>query len=172
MIWNPRIWLRYLRSSDDNFSVVVAGQLYGSATPTPEKLEHWKTYYQIKTWVDLRMPKDWGGDETFFAAQCLSAKRLGIERISLPLDDFGVVSDEQIRVAMDLMGDPTKWPMLWACKGGRHRRSLMIGMFQLRAQGWTGERVYEDAKKVNGYYPDGHRIFDKRFRQLLGLEAT
>lgn len=160
------IWT-YLRTSGDNFHEVVPGRIYRSATPSPENLEKYRRKFGIKTWLDLRMPKDYR-DSSFLAAQCAIAKRLGIERISLPLDDFGVVSDEQIRVGLEILTDESRQPLLFGCKGNRHRASLLCAMYRMRVCGWTAEQAMEEAENC-GYYPNGHRTFDKRFRQLLGL---
>lgn len=170
-VLSPKAWWTYFRSRRPNFAVVVPGRMFGSATPTPENLAKWKTQYGLRAWIDLRMPKDYDGDASFFAAQCAAARELEIKRISFPLDDFGIISDEQVAVAISLMDDPKLWPTLWACRGGRHRRGIMVALFRTRIQGMAGERAYEEAEDVGGYYASGHRTFDKRFRQLLGLET-
>jgi protein tyrosine/serine phosphatase len=97
------------------------------------------------------------------------ARRLGIERVSLPLDDFGVVTDEQIRVGLEILTDETKQPILFGCRGARHRAGVLCAMYRMRVQGWSGEKALEEAKRC-GYYPNGHRTFDKRFRQLMGIK--
>lgn len=160
--------LTYLKSRYPNFHTVVPKRLYRSATPKPDDLEQWHEVYGIKTWLDLRMPKDYIDDPSFFAAQCAIARRLGIERISLPLDDFGVVTDEQVRVGLEILTDETKQPILFGCKGGRHRAGLLCAMYRERIEDWRPEIAMAEAKRC-GYYPNGHRTFDKRFRQLLGL---
>lgn len=160
--------LTYLKSRYPNFHTVVPKRLYRSATPKPDDLEQWHEVYGIKTWLDLRMPKDYIDDPSFFAAQCAMARRLGIERISLPLDDFGVVTDEQVRVGLEILTDETKFPILFGCRGARHRAGLLCAVYRMRVQGWSGEKALEEAKCC-GYYPNKHRTFDKRFRQLLGL---
>lgn len=161
------IWT-YLKSRRPNFHVVVAGQIYRAATPTPEDLEKYKTQYQIRTWLDLRMPKDYVGDLSFFAAQCAKAKELEINRTSLPLDDFGVVSDEQIRVALEILTDKTKFPILICCRGARHRTGLLVCLFRMRVQGWTAQAVLDEAKSC-GYYRHSHEKFDDRFMDLIGM---
>lgn len=160
-------WLwTYLKTKAPNFHVVVAGELYRAATPTPKDLEHYKTQYFIKTWLDLRMPKDY--DAEFLEAQTLVAKRLGINRISLPLDDFGVVSDEQIRVALEILTDKSKFPIVFGCVGARHRSGLLGCMFRMRVQGWHAEAAFKEAKSC-GYYRHRHEKFDDRFMDLIGM---
>ena len=51
------IWT-YLRTAGSNFHEVVPGRIYRSATPSPENLEKYRRKFGIKTWLDLRMPKD------------------------------------------------------------------------------------------------------------------
>ena len=160
------IWT-YLRTSGDNFHEVVPGRIYRSATPSPENLEKYRRKFGIKTWLDLRMPKDYR-DSSFLAAQCAIAKRLGIERISLPLDDFGVVSDEQIRVGLEILTDESRQPLLFGCKGNRHRAGLLCAVFRMRIMGWTAEDVLKEAIHC-GYYRHGHRAFDDRFMDLIGM---
>lgn len=163
------LWLlTYLKSRYPNFHTVVAGRLYRSATPKPADLEKWQREHAIKTWVDLRMPKDYINEPSFFAAQCATAKRLGIKRISLPLDDFGVVSDEQIRVGLELLSDATKSPTLVCCRGARHRAGLLCCLFRMKFQGWTAEAALAEAKAA-GYYRHGHERFDDRFMDLIGM---
>ena len=158
------IWT-YLRTAGDNFHTVVDGVLYRSATPSPENLEKWQRKYKIATWLDLRMPKDYE-DASFFAAQCATAKWHGIQRISLPLDDFGVVTDEQLRVGLEILQDATKFPILFGCRGARHRAGLLCALYRMRVQGWSGEKALEEAKRC-GYYRHGHERFDDRFMELL-----
>ena len=163
------LWLvTYLKSRYPNRHTVVPGRLYRSATPKPEDLGRWVGEHDIQTWVDLRMPKDWEDDPLFFEDQCATAKRLKVERISLPCDDFGEISDAQIQVFLDIACDNTKAPVLVACRGGRHRAGLMVAMFRVRIQRWAEEKAFADAKAC-GYYAHGHKVFDKRFRQLLGM---
>lgn len=161
------IWT-YLRTAGDNFGVVVPGRLYRSATPSPGNLAKWKGELGIKTWVDLRMPKDYIGSHSYFSAQCATAKKLGIERISLPLDDFGVVSDEQIQVWLDIACDETRLPILVGCRGARHRAGLLCAMYRMRVQGWSGEAALKEAVR-RGYYRHGHETFDDRFMDLIGM---
>lgn len=168
MTINPKAWLTYFKSKYPNFHVVVPGRLYRSATPKPEDLEKWHALYGIETWLDLRMPKDYR-NASFFAAQCATAARLGIKRISLPLDDFGIVSDEQVRVLLEILTNKDNGVILFGCKGNRHRGGLAAALYRTRIQGWTGEKAYEEEAKGRGYYASGHGKFDYRFKQLLGL---
>lgn len=169
MILNPLAWLTYARSRYPNFHTVVPGYIYRSASPKPEDLKLWHEEYGIETWIDLRMPANYLDDPAFFEAQIAMAAELGIERVSFPLDDFGVISDEQVRVAIELFGDETKGVQLWACAGGRHRTGAMIALFRTSFQRWAGQKAYDEAKEVGGYYSSGHGRFDRRLRQLLGL---
>lgn len=169
MILNPLAWLTYARSRYPNFHAVVPKYIYRSASPKPEDLKLWHEEHGIETWIDLRMPANYLDDPAFFEAQIAMAAELGIERVSFPLDDFGVISDEQVRVAIELFGDETKGVQLWACAGGRHRTGAMIALFRTSFQRWAGQKAYDEAKEVGGYYSSGHGRFDRRLRQLLGL---
>ena len=177
MILSPKAWWTYLWSSGANFHVVVPrtadgrGGLYRSATPSPGNLARWSEEYGIKTWIDLRMPSDYS-DHSFFTAQCTAARTFGINRISAPCSDRLPLPDSTIDVVLALMQDESKYPMLIACKGGRHRAGAMVALFLKRVLGWSGERAYADAKKTGGYYPNGHKAYDKHFRYLLGLAAA
>lgn len=156
---------QYIKSAGANFHVVVPGELYRAATPSPANLRKWKRDYDIKTWVDLRMPKDYSAEKAFLA-QVDMARELGIRRISLPCSDKDPMPDSTLTVGVGLLSNAAMYPMLFGCKGNRHRAGMLCAVFRMRVMGWTKEAAMDEAHKC-GYYPDGHREFDKRFMEVL-----
>ena len=162
---------RYLKSAGSNFHEVERGRLYRAATPSPCSLARWQADFGIKTWIDLRIPSDYATNSTFFEDQCSSARRLGIKRISLPCSDKAPMSDWQIDVGLSLLTDKGKFPILFGCKGNRHRAGMLCAVYRMRVCGWSKEKAMEECYKC-GYYPEGHREFDKRFMEVLNaIEA-
>lgn len=164
------IWA-YLRTAGSNFHEVVPGKIYRGATPSPGNLAEWSERYGLRTWIDLRMPSDYK-DSSAFAAQCTAARTFKIERISAPCSDRLPLPDATVDVVLELLQDETKYPLIIACNGGRHRAGAMIALYRKRVCGWSGEQAYAEAKKVGGYYPNGHETYDKHFRYLLGIASV
>lgn len=165
------LWIfRYIKTSGDNFHEVVPGRIYRSATPSPENLEKWYRKFGVRTWLDLRLAKDLEGDRARnFAAQMAICKRLGIERVWVPISDRNPTSDLDVQRCLDVLTDLSRSAVLVACQGGRHRTGLVCALYRVRVQGWKSKDAFKEAEKHGFYDAMGHGDFGKRFRQLLSL---
>lgn len=168
------IWT-YLRSMGSNFHEVVKGELYRGATPEPKNLKKWKTKYNIRTWIDLRLPsdRDFGSpvptDRTrLYNAQRKACQELGIDHIRIPISDREPTSDFDIERCLRLMADSSNHPLFIACQGGRHRAGQMVALYGQRVLGWTDDKV-KDSLKQGGFYPNGHERFARSLEKLLGF---
>lgn len=168
------IWT-YLRTAGSNFHEVVPGQLYRGATPEPKNLKKWHAKYNIRTWIDLRLPSDcdFGSpvptDRTrLFAAQVRMCQELGIEHIRIPISDREPTDEYDIARCLRLMADSTKHGVFIACEGGRHRAGQMVALYGRRVLGWDEKKV-KDSLSQGGFYPNGHERFAKSLEKLLGF---
>jgi protein tyrosine/serine phosphatase len=111
-----------------NFHPVIAGELYRSAQPSPERIAAYQRQFGIKTIINLRGGKHgkaWYDDEVATAA------RLGIAHI-----DYRMSSSRELtqRKATDLLAilKTADKPILIHCQGGADRSGLVAALYVAR----------------------------------------
>lgn len=169
-------WWTYLRTMGSNFHEVVEGRLYRGATPEPKNLKKWRAKYNIRTWIDLRLPADcdFGSpvptDRTrLYAAQRKACRELGIEHIRIPISDREPTDDYDLTRCLRLMDKcADDGAVFISCQGGRHRAGEMVALYGQRFLGWSEDQV-KDSLKQGGFYPNGHERFARSLEKLLGF---
>ena len=115
----------------------VNDEYYRGAQPTREDVEKLKAL-GIKTIVDLRKDfepgeKDW-------------AERAGLKYFNIPLKSSRAATEEQTNYFLQLVNDPTNWPVYVHCKGGRHRTGALTAVYRITHDGWTAEQAFKEMR--------------------------
>lgn len=144
------------------FAPVVDGRLYRSGQVTPGQLEHLHRDHDIRRVICLLDP-----DAPQSIAEREAARELGIEWHNVPLRGNGESTPADRQQIIDLLTSPDAPPTLVHCAAGTNRTGLAVGLYRIRAQGWTYEQALEEM-----------RLFDfedlakhENLRQALAAEA-
>jgi len=125
--------------SIENFAKVDE-HYYRGSQPDQEQFAQLKQL-GIKTVIDLR--------EDYKKAEESWVRDLGMNFFRIPLKTRVAATAEQTTYFLDLVNDPTNWPVYVHCKGGRHRTGAMTGVYRITHDGWTADQVWEEMKKYD-----------------------
>jgi protein tyrosine/serine phosphatase len=153
--------------SIENFAR-VNDHYYRGSQPDAEGFAQLKRF-GIKTVIDLR--QDYKKDEEN------SVRELGMHFFRIPLKTRVAATEEQTTYFLNLVNDPTNWPVYVHCKGGRHRTGAMTGIYRITHDGWTAEQAWEEMKKYdfeNGIFggPSAQKKFVFSFYQRQSATPT
>jgi tyrosine-protein phosphatase SIW14 len=137
---------------------------------TAKELAQLHAQEPIKTVLNLR------GDQTgkeWFEAERAAVKAMGARWMHLRLSGKRTPLPGQVDAILDLLEDPTAWPIVAHCWGGVHRTGLVVALYRIQYEGWTSERAIADMeahwfnwttsdrsalkKFLRGYVPDPKR---------------
>jgi len=133
-----------------NFGVVQVGAIYRSAQHSPRVLRQLCGEYHIKTILDL------GGAAGFDSktqAQREVAADLGIERFEFLLPSDGTGDPEKYALALQLMTDPRRQPVLVHCGAGAQRTSTAVILYRTVIEGKSVAEAYPESFAYN-HHPD------------------
>ncbi|MCT7374506.1 dual specificity protein phosphatase family protein [Chelativorans salis] len=130
-----------------NFHTVIPGELYRSATPTPERLERYHDLHGIKTIVNLRGHDD---DEPWFVSEVATARKLGIAHRDFPMSADRELTFERAAKLINLLKEAEK-PILIHCKAGADRSGLISALYMFAVAGISRVRA---GKQLSVFY--GH----------------
>jgi protein tyrosine/serine phosphatase len=125
--------------SDGNFHVVVPGELYRSAQPTPDEIADYAESYGIKTIINLR------GTDTnavWYRAEIAESDKLGIAHIDFRMSPKRELTEPQAAALIALLKHAKK-PILVHCANGADRTSLASALY-LAAVDHDGEEAAEN----------------------------
>ena len=142
------------------FGVVVPGEIYRSGAPTPGGLRSVVERHGIKTVLDLGAHTP-GSHEALLAQR--QAEALGVERILLILEGDATGDPENYAIALRLMRDESKRPILVHCAAGSQRTGCAVAMYRQIEQDWTFDEAYEESFQYD-HEPDDPNTF---VRQML-----
>lgn len=120
-------WLQWT----GNFSTVMAGEVFRSNQPTPERLAAYVSDHGIRSVLNLRGAKpgtDW------YEAERGAAADLGLTLIDYQLSAGQALDREQAAELLSLMRDAPK-PLLIHCQSGSDRTGLASVMYQALVAG-------------------------------------
>lgn len=121
-----------------NFATVVAGEVYRSNQPTPERLVAYARDHGIRTVLNLR-GADPGAD--WYEAERKAAADLGLTLIDFSLSANRELTRDQADTLLALLRDAPK-PLLIHCRSGADRTGLASVVYQAMVAG-----VDEDASE-------------------------
>lgn len=153
----------YLRMICNNFHVVVEGQVYRSAQPSPELLRKWADEYGLKTVINLRGTSK----RDFYAPERKTAEELGLTMVDIKLSAVSLPTQPNVRKLITTL-ETAERPILIHCKDGADR-SGVAGVIAAMA---IGGRSYDDAREqLSWKYLHVHSSPDNIAGLLIRYEA-
>ncbi len=125
----------------------VNDNLYRGAQPALDELRNLREM-GIRTVVDLR-EGDRSGETT-------TVRTLGMNYVSIPMNDSQQTYDPEVTKFLSLMKDSTKGPFFVHCAGGRHRTGTVVASYRMSVDGWGVDRAYREMKDYGFYTAWGH----------------
>ena len=58
------------------------------------------------------------------------------------------ISDENIIRFFEVVRDQNNFPVFVHCRRGADRTGIMVGLYRIDADGWTGAKAYSEARKI------------------------
>jgi protein tyrosine/serine phosphatase len=123
----------------ENFHAVIAGEVYRSAQPTPERIDAYRRHYGIRTIINLR------GDNTgspWYDGEVAESARLGIAHVDFRMSAKRQMTDTQFGDLMEILRTAEK-PILIHCTSGADRTGLVSALY-LAGVAKEGEERSED----------------------------
>jgi protein tyrosine/serine phosphatase len=60
---------------------------------------------------------------------------------------------------LEIVNDPSIWPVYVHCAGGRHRTGAMIAAYRISVDGWDIDRTYQEMKDYGFYTRLGYGCY-------------
>lgn len=121
------------------FAPVVEGRLYRSGEVSPAQLARLHADYGIRRVICLLNP-----DAPATQVERDAARQLGLEWHNVPLPGNGASTPADRERLLALLTEPNAPPTLVHCAAGVNRTGLAVGLYRLRAQGWSLPDVTEE----------------------------
>lgn len=111
-----------------NFHSVVAGELYRSNQPTPERLVLYQKEEHIRSILNLRGAHP---GAPWYEAERKAAEQLGLTLVDFPMSDHEVLSPARVDALTRTLAEAPK-PLLVHCKAGADRSGLASALYLAR----------------------------------------
>jgi tyrosine-protein phosphatase SIW14 len=95
----------------------------------------------IKTVVNLRDDDDRENQEQ------LDVEHAGLRYFNIPLGRLGRPEDKQIEQVLSIINNPENHPVFVHCAHGADRTGVVIAVYRISQEGWTGEQAKAEAKR-------------------------
>ncbi|MBA3804594.1 MAG: tyrosine-protein phosphatase [Acidobacteria bacterium] len=122
-----------------NFHQVNQG-LYRGAQPREGGIQKLAAL-GIKTVLNLRM-----ADERSRAEE-QEARAAGLSFFNIQMEGLDRPKDEQVKHALEIIGDPANQPVFVHCKHGADRTGVIIAIYRMTHDGWSTEEALREAKR-------------------------
>jgi len=147
----------YRRYVQGNFHVVVAGQVYRSSQPSPQRLMEWTRRLGLKTVVNLRGRSR----KVFYAAERRAAQAAGLEMIDVRFSAVRLPTRPALLQLIEVL-QTARRPILLHCQAGADR----AGVASVLAAMAIGGASYDEARKQLSWR---FLHFDSSDRHIGGL---
>lgn len=131
-----------------NFATVVAGEVYRSNQPTPDRLAAYEADHGIRTVLNLRGASP--GAE-WYEAERKAAADLGLTLIDLPLSAGHELTSDQAETLLATLRDAPK-PLLIHCRSGSDRTGLAAVVYQAMVAGIDEETAERQLSIRYGHF--------------------
>lgn len=118
----------------------VGPALYRGAEPDAACLNH-LAKLGVRTIVSLR------DDEEDTEKEQRLAQARGMRFTNVPMSGFRRPDDDEVRRALEAIGDPANQPVFVHCKRGRDRTGVVVAAWRMAREGWSLDPAYEEAKR-------------------------
>jgi protein tyrosine/serine phosphatase len=155
--------------SPKRFGVVEQGKIYRSGELTPAATRLVVEQHGIRTIIDL------GAHEPDTREERLAqrtADALNVTRISLDLEGDATGNPNNYVVALRVLNDPERWPILIHCAAGAQRTGCAVALFRMINEGWTFERALDEAKEFNHDPRDNPKLTEMIEKYREPIEAA
>jgi tyrosine-protein phosphatase SIW14 len=122
--------------------------LIGGAQPDAESLQKLQKLYGIQTVVNLRGEFPY---EAWFVREGEAVTALGLRWIQLPTSGYLAPPEETVNAFFDIVEADANWPIFVHCQMGIHRTGLMLALYRMQYQGWTGDQAWTEMV-ANGFH--------------------
>jgi tyrosine-protein phosphatase SIW14 len=118
----------------------VNEKLFRGGQPKPGSIELLNRL-GIKTVVNLRDDDDREAQEKFDVEQA------GLRYFNIPLGRLGRPDDKDIEQVLSIINNPDNQPVFVHCAHGADRTGVVIAVYRISRDGWTGEQAKAEAKR-------------------------
>jgi protein tyrosine/serine phosphatase len=122
-----------------NFHTVIAGTLYRSAQPTPQRIDDYARLYGIRTIINLRGAN---AGAPWYDGEVAEARRKGIGQIDFRMSSRAALTQDEAAALVDIFRTAAK-PVLIHCADGSDRTGLAAALY-VAAVAKLGEEAAED----------------------------
>lgn len=133
----------------DNFHPVVAGEVYRSAQPTPERIAEYQKNYAIKTIINLRGEN---AGSSWYDKEVAESLRLGINHVNFRMSARRELTMAQFDDLMALLRTVEK-PVLIHCMSGADRSGLVSALYVAGVAGLGEEEAESQISFRYGHIP-------------------
>jgi protein tyrosine/serine phosphatase len=77
-------------------------------------------------------------------------KKLGMNYVHIPLSVSVTarIPESAIHQYFEVLNNPENYPIFIHCRRGADRTGAMVGFYRIAAQGWDGQKAYQEARNV------------------------
>jgi hypothetical protein len=152
----PFVYYRYLYSHSKRLREVIPGRVYRSGQMTASGFAQAVARYRIRTVINLQDDfPDPDIREGFFTKQTVKesalCRRLGVRYVHLapdllPRPRVPAERPAAIDRFLELMDDPSTYPVLIHCKAGLHRTGVLTAVYRMEYQDWSKREAVREMK--------------------------
>jgi tyrosine-protein phosphatase SIW14 len=152
----PVVYYRKVYDDGKRLRVMVPGRVYRSGQMTAAGLADAVHRLRLQTIINVQDDfPDPDLDRSFWDSRTIKeselCQRLGVRFIQLAPDLISRREVPQHRPAtidqfLDLMDDPSNYPVLIHCKAGLHRTGVLAAVYRMEYQGWSHEEAYRELR--------------------------
>lgn len=145
----------YCNANLRNVRVVKSGVLYRSGQLSGAGLERLIHDHGIRTVVSLR-DAEFPGAQAPDESEAELCEGLDIRHVRItprswwPDKDGNAPAEQGIQTFLDVMDDPSNYPVLVHCFAGVHRTGAMIAVYRMEKDRWTNSEALAELRQ-NGY---------------------
>lgn len=145
---------------NNNLDIITEGKVYKTSVIPPDEIEDFVKKYKIKTVIDLRKP---GTNDTILNPEKpgdILLEKLAVERIegcnyiNIPADQ--VPADEAVDKFLEVMDDPSVYPVVIHCVHGMGRAPLFAAIYRIEYEGYTNEEARVNTRMPVKFSPFDH----------------
>lgn len=156
----PFFYYRWCYTYSKRLREIVPGQVYRSGQMTADGFAEAVKLHHIRTIVNLQDdypdPDIW---LNYFTLDTVTeyelCKRLGVRFVVIAPDlvdrrDVAAGHPAAIDHFLQVMDDPSNYPVLFHCRAGLHRTGCMAAVYRMEYQGWSQRQAFLEMKD-NGF---------------------